>query len=338
MVEPRPNWSAENCSRLELLEEAGDVVGVHQGAAAVASGGHAETLAQRAVRSHALPVALQRVPDAEELDAVHGASLGDHALQAVRELVRHGVEGEELLLLVHGLPAVVQDHVADGDVAVGERLQALDHLIGRDIVVEGVPGTPAELVHELRDSLGTAQSEPLGDRRQFQNRGLAGDVGIVLDHGVQQAGGGGVVVAHDAIPFQPEPIAVAFEERPEIAGDQRQGHAIAAIVGLPEHELGLELKVALGFAKGRAHPPWLVPFEGHVALHITQANSSHTALRQPLVGEDVEGTFAELFGANVFGETDDRGLSHGKSRNGSAFRRSGPPTSWDYLLAGRSRR
>ena len=100
------------------------------------------------LRVDAVPVAVERVPDADLLDAVDVLHLRDGRLKPLRELRQVDVEACEHAVS-RGHPAVVDYDPLHRNVLFLEFFELLVDLRARDVGVERVPRAPAETVEEL---------------------------------------------------------------------------------------------------------------------------------------------------------------------------------------------
>ena len=205
----------------------------------------------------ALPIAADRVPHQEGLDAEFALRHRDGLLQPAGEF-RVGPEagqrvasGRQRLRL---LPAVVQNHQARRNARGLERVESAAHLVVVDRPVERVPGAPAELVDERRKLLappelrvGQTPRHGLGPLLGEQER-----VGAVRDVGAKPAGDGLVHVARFGIEVEGAVAPaeeVAFRRR-----RQRHHHRVGAVLVPDQQPGGLggqRREVAPG---GRPHP------------------------------------------------------------------------------------
>ncbi|BAS96395.1 Os06g0172901, partial [Oryza sativa Japonica Group] len=247
----------------------------------------------------AAPVAGDGVPDVDVLEAVLLLRGAHHRLDAggrvvavleLAVLLDSGEPREERLLVLgvgagvvgvlvvgaDGLPAVVDDDELGRRATGGEAAEAgLDALLG-DVLVEGVPGAPPEVVDDARELLLGADAERLeaglggGDGAGDGGEGV-GVRGADEERAVERRGARARVAALDAELELVAARAAPLEAGPERALDEREEDevrrvtpaAIDAGLGLHQQELRLVRHVAALLPHPLRHPPQLEPEARH---------------------------------------------------------------------------
>ena len=232
------------------------------------------TIIQRAVRVDAVPVAVERVPNSDLLDAVFLLHARYHRLEALGELLAVLLEARQARVAVLN-PAVVDYHPLHRYVLLAELVELFEDTLARDLCVERVPRTPAEATEQLGQCA-------LASQRHAYRSGLARVFEAVVDRLVrvsryryreersgQSADSRGV--ARD-IQFVRIYLAV------EVVAAQRQ-HIVILFARLDKQRLRARLQFVKRPRERRIHPPRavVVTAEQRVRLDVAECER-HRAL------------------------------------------------------------
>ena len=191
------------------------------------------------------------------------------------------------MVRAYGLPAVVYyDELgrrAAGDEAAEPGLDALL----RDVLVEGVPGAPAEVVDDARELLlGTDPERP---ERGLGRRDGAGDgregIGLRGAHEERALDGRRARAGVPALDAELQRVArAALEAGTERALHEREEHDVRRVLaagapGLHEQELRLVWDVAALVPHPLRHPPQLAPETRHEPNVPAPSSWSQTKIR-----------------------------------------------------------
>jgi len=275
---------------VEVLVEPRGVVGRDEGAVrgvelrrpadelrrSVAAGDDAVAAGERPARVHALPVALERVPDADVADAEFLLREAHDRGEAAGEFSRVGGEVEDAAV-AHLLPAVVDDEEAGVDAALGEFREAARDTRGGDLLVEGVPGAPAEAVDEGRGGFLLAPAKCA--ERLLGGGDGGGDGGEGVAVGCERKGGFVAPGAGAAI-RRPRGGQPAFRVRAEdgaaVFADQWQERDAVSVGAFPEEEGDI---IAAGevfgpVGEGGPEPERVVPRDRETVPHAWQVQGA----------------------------------------------------------------
>ena len=222
----------------------------------------AESVGDWSVRINTVPIALERLPYADMLDAKPLFQHVDCMPQPLRETLGIGIEGTQFLLRpVDIRPTVIDQHPGDVHSQIMEFLHLLDDLALIDILPQRIPSAPAQAGQVVRKRFppASADARTPGCRRYTRLDGTVRSFRRCHEPQRRFDAGHSHTVRRD---HECDALLVSSDVSTGIGITHRQhrapSHTIVTAFPPPEQQLGAERNLRGRRTPCRSHPPLLV--------------------------------------------------------------------------------